>query len=612
MKNCPNCGALNNNESSFCLHCGTNLIQNENIINNLENQNNTNNIESNIQVDNLTQNLSATDGNNLQPNPKGFNKKIMIAVISVIVVIVIISLLAISNNKKENPQKSENEIKNETTEKLENPATFIISLSNGLNAMFNENGEQYTDFIYSSLYGSNGVYKAELNDSKKIQILDDKGNVIFEPNDNVEVDLHSGYFFVKNKEMSTGKVFNKDGKVLLTGVTEVFSDYFPNFILYLKSGEYHAVNGDFEEIFFLEKSEDETRYPIVDHITENVVTLEIFKERQTLKEIYFFDTEKKEQIMKLDILPGYDYETHFGDNYEKIIFTLFDKYILYENGIQKYERNKDDYGVKCEFEFLEDGTLICSGNTSYFVNEDGSIKTEMPLVDVEFIDKDNYATYDDDSNTTTIYSNGIPTVYKCWESPKASKDVYLLKNYPYGECNFHGVNYNMIVKKDGTKVMESPIIDIVSDGNFTVSTTEVLEDFSLKYTAEFYDSNGNKIKLPINQDEELSSVSLYNDDMILIKIRNKDKGLREVLMDRNGKVLLEDKNIVYLDLNGIIRIYTYENKGEYKIYNSETFKYITTVTSEPMFMSEYFISEDKEVINYYSYVNGKKFYSYKK
>lgn len=610
MKNCPNCGALNNNEASFCLQCGANLIQANNMINNnIVQPNNINSFNSN-NIELNTQDLSVS---NNPENPKGSNKNlIIIAIIIGVIVAIIIGILLFKGINKDSLKNENQNSEVENEEKLKNPKSFIISLSNGLNAMFDENGEQYTDFIYSSLYGSNGVYKAELNDSKKIQILDDKGNVIFEPNDNVEVDLHSGYFFVKNKEMSTGEVFNKDGKVLLTGVTEVFSDYFPNFILYLKSGEYHAVNGDFEEIFFLEKSEDETRYPIVDHITENVVTLEIFKERQTLKEIYFFDTEKKEQIMKLDILPGYDYETHFGDNYEKIIFTLFDKYILYENGIQKYERNKDDYGVKCEFEFLEDGTLICSGNTSYFVNEDGSIKTEMPLLDVEFIDKDNYATYDDDSNTTTIYSNGIPTVYKCWESPKASKDVYLLSNYPYGECNLHGVNYNMIVKKDGTKIMESPTIDIVSDGNFTVITTEVLEDFSLKYTAEFYDSNGNKIKLPINQDEELSSVSLYNDDMILIKIRNKDKGLREVLMDRNGKVLLEDKNIVYLDLDGIIRIYTYENKGEYKIYNSETFKYITTVTSEPMFMSEYFISEDKEVINYYSYVNGKKFYSYKK
>ncbi len=620
MKICPNCGSLNNNESLFCLHCGNNLIQNNNTINNnLESQNNVNtnnlnSIDSTIQADNTTQNLVSTDENSLSQNPKKYNKKLVIIIIAIIMVILVVGLFIMINHKKRN-SKQYKEFNNNLTEKLENPKTFVISLPNGLNAMFDENGEQYTDFIYSSLYGNNGVYKAEQKDNKKIQILGNKGNVIFEPSDNVNVDLHMGYFFVKEKGKDTGELFNKEGKVILTGVTGVFSDsIFPKFLLYLKDNKYYGLNTKLDEVFYLEKSEDETQYPIVDYNYKlgNDIMIKFFKERLDISEIYIFDTEKEEQIMKLNVSPEYKYETHFGDNYEKVIFTSYDNYILYENGIKKYEKSQDDYGVECEFEFLEDGTLICSGNTSYFVNDDGSIRTENPLLNVEFIDKDNYATYDDDLKTTTIYSNGVPTTYKCWESPKSSNDIYLLNNYPYGECNFYGVNYSMVVKKDGTKIIENPTIEIVSDGNFAVITSKILDDFSVEFTSEFYDSNGNKIKLPISQDEELSLVTLYNEDIMLLKVRNANKGLRDVLLDKNGKILLEDKNIVYLDLDEINRIYTYEKNGEYKIYNSETFKYITTVDSEPQFMHEYFITKDNDYINYYSYITGKKFYSYKR
>lgn len=640
MKNCPNCGIyINNNEATFCSNCGQNintlnnnevaslnidnLSSNNSSINDMSNQTTIDNLY-NVQTNNIMNNvgdgqLNSLNNNDLKEKKNTFNKKIIIIIISILILALAIGLfLMLSPKKTENKSKTADKIQKEANGKIENPEAFFLSNDDGIYAIFDENGDRLTDFIYSyplTMSGNesitDGVLVENLEQDLNI-IIDKNGKEILSFSKDSYVAVYGNLIFNSKEKGTIGDLYNLSGKKVLSDINEnsLYSMYGSGekFAIIVNSNEYNILNseGEIKYSFTIDEGKEA-------NIKRQGDFLEIYYYNINNEMTYYIYNLKEEVVIyeNLSVPSGFEIEVK-NDDYSKIIFMRLDKFVFYENGKKTLEGEPKECTP-----ILQNGKLICDDyfGESYFFDEYGNVDTSVGFDEFEIINENDYAIYNKSQDTTYVYVNNelVKTIPE-WELGGSNKNYYIIENYgkPW--------NRSAIIDKNGNVKGDIDFINngfVIGDEYASTVTMKEIDLYAERY-ATLYDSTGNALEIPKFEKNFFSSIEGYDDEYIMgsLHLEEEDKNIN-VIMDHSGKIIFEGEWIVtYSRIHEVASKYDIvcsqnSSEDEYESFNLTLNKTFAITSEKPYFAKYYAQVELDDKTEYYSYTTGKLFHTKK-
>lgn len=472
--------------------------------------------------------------------------------------------------------------------------SFFIQDKNEKYALFNEDGKQLTDFMFS--YASkfiNGTAIVEKNDAYGIINENGKMTVDFEKYKYISSD--GGVYYVR-KEDNQEFLINGSGKVLyeLNDHTFIHSYVAQNKYLMLEDTEnkfYKIINYKGETVFSLDEISNVKTHPnpsLVDGY------LSIFYNNK----IHIIKFSTKKELMSFDSNTCNNIK-YVIDNGKIIAMESCDNTSISESNYKIIKDGKViDLKDKCDYLTYSNNNFICSKQLKeHLLDKNFNVGIEKYLK--AYVDNDTYASESENYESVNFYNDG--KVIKNVECRKLSETgymvngIYALSTQNYKSCSNIEPYLYEYYKANGEKAFDKSFKYAYA---FNEEGTAIVSEDKENY--HLIDSNGKKV----SQEYTDISRNTYTNGNYFIVTKNDKKGL----IDLNGNVIVECEyeKIELEEKNAIFK--TTESK--YIAYDLNTKKEIMTTDTKPVFWDHYIVISKDDTKQYYTY-KGKLFYEEK-
>lgn len=573
--NCSNCGVSNNVDAKSCISCGQSLSYVQ------------------TSVEQSVQNIN--NNTNIIPENQG-NKNIK-KIIIIIIILLAVAGCAFAGYKifsKDKTKKENFDIK-ETT-------SFFLQNSDSKYALFNENGKQLTEFLYTRVEDFvNGYAVVEIDDQEGI--INENGKMTVPLSKYKYITLKGGLYSVSE---ITEKSYNKylidgNGKILydLDKVdVNSFTDVDTYLIIELKEeNKYTVINYEGKELVSFSKvDDDEVKDPSTNEEDEYI---SIFYNNKN----WIFNVNTGKQIA------AFDSELHYCVNDvsdDKNIITLNSCVNWYEKQDKVYYKFiKDgklyDKTNECDSIMQRSGFLFCNKDDKQYMldsNLNISIETTLKASTNKAYNNGNGYVMDnpDPFKGVDFYKNGkiVKNVScrKLEETGYMENDVYLLGTYYSTGCGTKSGTYEYY-KANGEKLNDKSYKRAENfDSN---GLAKVSEDKTNYY---MIDKNGKQVG------NVYTNISL--DSGFYIIANNDLKGI----MNKEGKEIIPTTyskvDISTYKERHLATLATPEKK--YIVYDLDKNKQLFTLEAYPNMNNENYITTSlNDKTQYYTY-DGKMFY----
>ncbi|MBE6161129.1 MAG: hypothetical protein E7158_02770 [Firmicutes bacterium] len=634
---CPNCGEINANDSSTCTKCKSVLSSNVTRTNNntivikprkkrkkvksnevLENAFSINekevepvekiNISNDIvidqglgsyennsvetldidvsqpevvsEVEQKIEQLQVSEKKELESENNKKSKKSIFKVLLLILVLILSTLLLLSlflivkNKKNENDTKAD----------IITNTTFFIGNGNGKLAVFDDNGNKITDFIYTDYVEFNNG-SAIVYQNKKVGVINESGDEIIEIGKYKGIEPSSGLY----------KVHNKDYEYMLV-------DSHDNLLYKLDDYEVKTFTGD--NNYSILKDKNNKKYSILNTNGKKVLTFDEEEGEPTANSYnnlisifysnknFIVDIKNNKNILTFDSDKQYCISDKSTDNIIVLTTCLQDnkEYQIIQNNEIK---NISD---KCTGVTVDNNNIICDNKDGKFLlDENYEIGNKVSAK--MYLDNSNYVQNNNSTTAEVIKNDESVKELSCRQvvtSGYAYNDIYLLNIRKIGNCKLEEFNYEFYNSSGelafDKKFKYAKIFDI--------NKLAIVSEDSKKYY--LIDKDGSKVS------EDYDLINSYNG--YYIAVNDNKKGL----LDGNGKQIVpcEYENVELINLNKKYIIATNEY-GKNIVINFENSKEIVKSTEKPI-LNNHYIEIDKEDKNEYYTYNGKLFFEGKK
>ena len=532
-------------------------------------------------------------------------KKLLIIIVAILVLIgaVIAIILLLNKGSAENDGLS-------LEEAITQSDTFFISNSNEESALFNYDGEQITDFIFTSHSDFvNGAAEVK-NKNDQYGIIGTDGKMIVDYGV-CKYLSQKGALYSCTDEEHNDSLLDAKGKTLLKAEDIDVSSFIGLDLITIVEQENEKDDSE-TYIIYDYKGNILTTIP---QSTDNDVKDITASGKDNYVSLFYNKTNYIFDLAKSKLLLTFNDDIHFCINsineYRKDEFTLSScsewysstakyEYKLIRDGKEVFTKKTKDSG---NLYFEGEALIFKSDDGEYVVDENGNNVVKNTYI--AFKDSKNYIVEAEGIGAgTDLFVNGSKkqhvdcnAIYD-YGRGYAQQGIYALRN-----CKgFDQGNY-IYMKTDGTVINKAKY--------------ERINPFD-KYGYALVSEDAEKWHL-INTDGEKVSddyaeriIALYGDSR-----KNKEPYYYGTTSDGKAEIFkVGDKAIVSGDkvMYNFTRLvknksYVLVKKGEnYTVYNLNDNKEIVTIDSEPYSREQYFTTSKDSKTQYYSYTTGKMFY----
>lgn len=471
--------------------------------------------------------------------------------------------------------------------------SFFIEDKNEKYALFNEDGKQLTDFIfsYTGIF-RNGTAIVEKNDA--YGIINENGKMTVDFGKYKHISFDGGMYNVRRED---------NQEFLINGSGKVLYELNDNIILYTYIAE--------DRYLLLEDSKNKI-YKLLDYKGRTLISFPMNSNEKEEPSVNYKNDyisvfyNNKNHIINFATgkkIMSYDANVHFClnnivDNGKIIIMNSCGSKSDDEEIYYKFIKNGKLYDLtsKCEEVYYSDNNLKCiKESTTYLLDNNLNVGINISLN--AYIDNNTYASDKDNYNGVDFYNNGkfVKNVEcrRLAEHGYAKNGLYVLKTYDKNSCNIESSIYEYY-KTNGEKAFDKTFKYAHSfDENGLAEVSEDNENYYL------IDLNGKKIS------QDYSKISSYSehDPNYYIVTKNNKKGI----IDKNGNVIVECE-YKYAKL---YREYATISNGSKTItYDLKNKSAIITTDEYPALQYQYISAYNNGIKQYYTY-KGKLFYEVK-
>ncbi len=519
------------------------------------------------------------------PNNKSKNnKKIILIVIAIL--IIILGVIAFLYFKKDKNKNLEMDITYSTA--------FFIKNENDKYALFNDEGKQLTEFIFTSTsdfvngtslvkkddaYGiidSNGkmtvdfgkysyittaagMYKVHGEDYHYL-LIDGTGKVLYDLEDNDLDTFIGGYYSIlEEKSTKTYKVLNYQGKVMTS---------FPIV---------ESVDDDPE-------TNEEEGYISVFYNNKNFILNE-----KTGKEVISFNDDKHYCVNNVE-----------EDGKIITLNSCVSWFQSQDKTYYKFIKNGKLYDLndKCDSVYYENGNLVCNKDYKKYLLDD-NLNVGVDISNKIYVDNNTYAQNKDGSfNGVDFYNDGkVVKNVPCRnikDTGYAEKGFYVLGTYYSSSCGTSSGTYEFYNSKGENAFGKSFTRVNNFDKNGLAKVSEDKEKYYL------IDTTGKKVS------DDFDNITLSNNYYIVTKDNLKG------ILDKDGKQILECKysNIEITEKQNKYYAKLSTTDSKYILYDINKKVEVLNLESSPNFYEHYILITKDNNKQYYAY-NGKLFYESK-
>ena len=528
-------------------------------------------------------NFDSLNGNNTnnKVNKKSYNSKVkwLLLIGGILLVVVIILSVILIKNKNESNNNNNN---NNNQDNIVESTSFFLQ-NNDKYALFNEDGDRLTDFIFKHAFGFGNGSALVMNDSE-YGIVDQNGKMIADFGKYESINTVAGLYKACDVD-SNCYLLDGKGKILYDLKNITFdSKWFVNTFLLLKdnkNNKYIVLNYYGKEIITIPFNKKIDEDPI---FVDSNNYMSLFYDKKN----YILDGNTCKKIVTFDSNELYKFSS--TDNGVPILYSSDDN----KNGYIAVKDGKIiNISSECEtIRYSEKNYLCIKEGKPYFMDSNMNVG---PLINKKQIfDNKNYATSSEGYNAEVdIYKNGkkVKTV-KCrdiYSSGSITDEFYLLGTYSSSACNSDSFKFEYY-NRDGEKVIDKSFADAKS---FTDNNLAVVSDDEENYY--LINRKGEKVS------QDYSKILLRNGYYLVTR-----DNLQGVL-DSEGKVLLECEynslDISYFRNDMYVKLFA----DGYKIIYNLTSKKEIIRSQDDLNLSLHYIKSNGEKKQYYTY-EGKKFF----
>lgn len=468
--------------------------------------------------------------------------------------------------------------KNSNTSKI----TFFIKNQNNLYAIFDNYGNKLSDFIYKEK--NDFIHDTALvcDNNGKYAIISSSGNIIINSEKYNSIERKKGIYIARDfndiyildsKGKEKFKINEKD--IIYTAVEDV---------AILKSkNKYLIINYDGDILLEMKINENKGK-PILDSKNEYLIVY--YNDNN-----YIINLNSKKIIQTIKENQRYCIsDINDNDSNKIIIYSCIINpaeeakynYKVINNGKLSIEKNSNDLA---NLRFLENNILYSTNKNKYLLDSDG--KEKLQIENIQFIDKDNFAKVTEEGINIYV-DNEVKTKTNCkyLSTSYADRNIYLLENCNTSDNNSYFTYYD----KNGKKIGKN---NYYKAKPFDENDRAIVSEDNNNYY--LIDNKGNSIGERYHEIEKVDNYYIgINTDI-------------SKLYDKEGNILAKGNSISKKDFINYSILLIRKNK-KYILYNAENQEKIATLKSVPILEDNYFIIKDKNIIKYYSYLDGNMFY----
>ena len=514
---------------------------------------------------------------------KKLNKKFWILIGAVIVIIILIILF---KGKKNKTVKADEDIYNEKFNISKTDTFFLKDSDTEGYALFSESGKKLTDFKYknSQVKFLNHTMLVETLDGKKCA-LNDSGKIVIECGKYDKLSQKEA-LYVAEKDNKT-IILNYKGKTVkeFSGYTsfDTFIDS-NEFLLVKNDTKYYVIDFEGDIVYSFNEAKDAS--PTVNY-TNGIAS--IFYSGKN----YILDIKKNKKIFEAE--DEYHLCVNSTDQKGNVVVLATcaswyqnienKKYVIVNKGKETYNSTKDN---SCKsIAFYQESLRCYTDNGIYLIDEKGKKVNEKDIRNMAFSSSKNYAI--NDKGEVVFYKNNK-------ESKRVAGTLYETGYMKNEKVIVRAENGFMIYSFDGKPV-----------------TDTVFKNANSTYGKYYYGKIADDQYVFITEKNKLSD-SYYKVIGNLEQYFNvqTEKDIYNVVDATTGKKILPDSKVAYsLQKKGDLLIAYLKTDDEKSLYNLETGKNIIKVNNDLNLYTNYFSIKKDGMVEYYSYINGKKFYERK-
>ena len=469
--------------------------------------------------------------------------------------------------------------------------TFFLKNAENQYALFNEDGERLTDFIYTSHSDFiNGTAEVTLDD--EVGIINSKGKMTVDFGTYESITSKNGVYEARDKN-SKSYIINGKGKVLYNLEdavlhTYINSDYY-SVLEDRKAKKYYALGSNGEELdsFDITSNED---------ITTN--TEDYFVSMFYNGKNYIFDLTTGKEIISFDDSVHYCIN-RVSDDRKTIILNSCASSNNSKSIYKILVNNKIiDISNECDNAFFKDGQIICTKDYNEYLL-DSNYKRSISIAYVSYEDDKNYAKaiYSGDTKVE-FYNNGnlAKTVTCRTLTPSyINNGLYLLDTYSSTDCGTKSGIYEFYNSK-GEKVFDK---SFVRAENYDYNGNAKVSEDNINYY--LIDSKGKQISKLYN---DINTVAILHGYYVVTK-----DNLKGLINSKGEEVIPAVYKDVSTDSVHDVKYATMTTDDATKvIYNLNNNKEITSVTGNVSLNEHYILVSNNGKNQYYSYKNGNMFH----
>lgn len=502
------------------------------------------------------------------------NKKIMIIIgICAIVAIILIAII----------------VKNNKTTDIEESKSFFLKNDEGKYALFGEDGKRKTDFIFTEANDFFNKLSCVKNDKGQEAVIDENGKYFIRPGKHDYISQAGSLFAVDIDDDFNYKVINSKKQNILQGGLSLDVDIldYISYITAVSDGEktkivdydgrlYDTYNEDYGDAETAESDDN-----IVAVACEKKVYVYNLKTRKKLCEF-----EPKYEISRFENI-----NVESSDEYNAFAIKLSrddEPYRIYRNNKLLLTLSTDE----CDggFEFYKNGfsyELDNKDGRRVVDNKGKEIVDEASII----IDGDSYVK--EDSDYITFYDNNKETKKF---SKKDYKDVW--------EAEYNDV---IIMVSDDTEEYYNIKGERLNKANYVDVTSFNDEGYAIVSEDEenYYAINKDFQKVT----DEYNNIKMINGKNWIVKRDGKNYLLKE------NENKIEEGFTEYIHYDSYEQYYILDYDNSCKIFDAEKGKIVMELDVDPsevtMHKHYVLVRNDEGLADYYSYANGKKFFTTK-
>ena len=495
-----------------------------------------------------------------------FNKLLLIPIPLIFIIGLVVAYVILRNNYIKNFD-------------VLNTNAFFIENNEGVYSLFNESGKQLSGFDFSTVTYFNNNASLVTNKDGEFGVINNKGKMVVDFGKYPYIFNEGPLYFLTDYD-SEYYLINAKGKKIYKEIGFEILNFTDNYVLLKHKDKYKLLNYNGKIITsFKDKSSEEI--PVISNKGDFVLLyydnkIVIYNIR-TLKKVTSFDSKERFCITDVtdrdliintcdsvgDILVPYSYRAIINKKIKYDLVSNNDQKPHFSGNVIVYEKNGEEYLLN---------------------NSGDSVTTTL---NTAYADYNHYAKLNND-NTVDIYINN--KVKKNIECAGIVSGFIKDKIYLFKDCGSNNEYryYSIKGKQIGDAYQDATIFNnnlaVIKENDNYYLVNNKMKKLSKAYNNIIYTN--------------IDNYYIATDDNKKIILNNKGK---EITSGVDIKILEKETNF------GYVAFITTSNS--YVVYNLSKEKEITSIISEPTLYEHYFAVNKGSSIDYYSYKNGKMFYS---